>query len=455
MAFSETAVGVLKRHGFSVGGGVRAVKAAREVIYTTIPAAAGEIRSRAEAEARDYTKDEAARIEGLAADRLVLEEALVAERNAAEAEAFGGKSVLAGNGFSIGGDSSRPWTYRGGRRFVEMFGPPADAGVWKSEEEYLATVHAGLSDPRLLAASSVGVPSSGGFLAPEEFAARWLDASLENEIVRPRANVEPMASDTKKTAGLGELDHNTIGPLGLATYWVGENDSITEANVKARNLELHARKLACYVKASNELRADGVSWEQQLSRAMVGAIGWGLDYAFLRGTGAGQPLGVLNDPALVSVAKESGQLAATIQYENVVKMVARLHPSCFGNSVWVASSTTIPQLLTMTVGIGAALLPVLKESNGTFSMLTRPVIFTEKLPALGTVGDLILSDFSQYTIGLRKEITLDASAHVGFQADQTAYRCIARADGQGTWNQAFVPKTGDSQSWAVALATRS
>ena len=45
--------------------------------------------------------------------------------------------------------------------------------------------------------------------------------------------------------------------------------------------------------------------------------------ALLNGTGAGQPLGILNSNALVSVAKESGQDAATILAENIEKMYAR------------------------------------------------------------------------------------------------------------------------------------
>jgi HK97 family phage major capsid protein len=45
------------------------------------------------------------------------------------------------------------------------------------------------------------VPSGGGFAVPEEFAAWLLDSSLESEIVRPRATVWPMKSDTIKVPG--------------------------------------------------------------------------------------------------------------------------------------------------------------------------------------------------------------------------------------------------------------
>src|SRR5439155_12909403 len=79
--------------------------------------------------------------------------------------------------------------------------------------------------------------------------------------------------------------------------------------------------------------------------------GWHLDYAFLNGTGAGQPKGVLNDAALITVTKEAGQATGTILYENVVKMFARLHPALVQDAVWIANPTTIPQLLLMTVKV--------------------------------------------------------------------------------------------------------
>ncbi len=73
---------------------------------------------------------------------------------------------------------------------------------------------------------------------------------------------------------------------------------------------------------------------------------------------------------------------------------------------------------------------------------TRPVLFTEKLPAVGTVGDLILADFSQYKIGLRQDMSLDRFAHAGFTTDTTYYRGILRADGQGKWSSPYTPAAG-------------
>jgi HK97 family phage major capsid protein len=63
-------------------------------------------------------------------------------------------------------------------------------------------------------------------------------------------------------------------------------------------------------------------------------------------------------------------------------------------------------------------------------LLGRPAIMTEKLPALGTKGDLILVDPSLYIIGDRQQIEIAASEHVNFLANQMTWRVVERVDGQ-------------------------
>jgi HK97 family phage major capsid protein len=183
--------------------------------------------------------------------------------------------------------------------------------------------------------------------------------------------------------------------------------------LKTRLVTLTARKLALLGASSNELLDDAVSgFEAVYGASMIAAVSYFYDYYFLQGDGAGQPLGVLNDPALIVVTKESGQAANTILYQNVVKMFARLHPACLSSAVWIANSTTIPQLLAMqnivanranteNVG-GSAVAVVTQNADGAMSLLTRPIIFTEKLPVLSSQGDLLLADLSQYAVGLRR-----------------------------------------------------
>ena len=168
-------------------------------------------------------------------------------------------------------------------------------------------------------------------------------------------------------------------------------------------------------------------------------------------------MGVLNSACLITVTQETGQAAATILYENLAKMFARMLPESRQRAVWVVNNTAIPQLLTLTIPVGTAgsVVPVLSERDGQFTMLTRPVVFTEKLPALGTVGDVILADFSSYAIGLRTQISLMISPHVRFTTDELSFRLRVRMDGQPLLSSPITPVNGDTLSPFVTLETRS
>ena len=55
--------------------------------------------------------------------------------------------------------------------------------------------------------------------------------------------------------------------------------------------------------------------------------------AMYEGDGAGKPTGILGHTGTVSVAKEGGQAAATIEYKNILKMWGRMRNR--SNSVWM------------------------------------------------------------------------------------------------------------------------
>lgn len=347
----------------------------------------------------------------------------------------------------------------------------ANTGGFRSLREFLATVNSQRADSRLQPFTEVdfrqpmaadpqqieGDGAAGGYLVPGMYISRLMDAALEMEIVRPRADVLPMTSNYASAPFWDQLDHSAnIG--GLSGQWLGEGAAATSKQAKYRNINLLVKKLAIYASMSNELLEDSPDADRRLEQAMIQSIAWELDNVFLTGDGVGKPRGVLHDAALVVVAKESGQAADTIVYRNIVKMFSRLHPKSLANSVWVANATTIPQLLELFAsdGTSSTHVPVLREDgNGGFTMLTRPVIFTEKLPALGDQGDLLLADFSHYVVGLRREANIQRSMHVGWETDHTAFRTILRADGIGKWNKAFTPRNGETQSWCVTLAERA
>ena len=421
------------------------------------------IFNKAMAEERDLTKKEELECSKLARKRNELyeeETKYIVEHNLqGQIAAMEGTPISGLGGILPDGPTNNPRgrTYRG--LFYGDEGAALSNGDFDNFGEFLEILSSGRFDPRLggtARAMTEGVPSEGGFLVPEEYSAMLLDAALESEVVRPRATVYKMERQTRKVPAWDGFDHTSNLFGGFAGSWLAEGGTANRENAKLRQIQLTAKKLGIYTQASRELVEDGMSYGEQITGAMTQAIGWFLDYAFLQGTGAGMPLGVLNDPALVTVSKETGQPVSFL-YENVTKMMARLHPSAFRGAVWVANQTVLPQLMEMSlsVGTGGAPIKAVEERNGRFYLLGKELVFSEKLPTLGSKGDVLLANFSKYVIGMRQEVVLDRSNAPGWTEDMQDFRVILRADGMGSWSQAVTPKHGDSVSWCVVLQART
>jgi HK97 family phage major capsid protein len=79
----------------------------------------------------------------------------------------------------------------------------------------------------------------------------------------------------------------------------------------------------CY--ATNELLEDQGALEAVIIKGFQQELAFMRDAAIVAGIGAGQPLGILHSPCLVTVAQETGQAADIIVTENIVKMYSRMH----------------------------------------------------------------------------------------------------------------------------------
>lgn len=305
------------------------------------------------------------------------------------------------------------------------------------------------------------VPADGGFLIPETLRSELLQVALETAVVRPRARVIPMESLRVPIPMIDSTSNASSVFGGIVCYWTEEGASLVESQAEFGRVVLEAKKLTGYAEAPNELVADATAFGAFFDQVFPAAIAWYEDTAFMTGSGVGEPLGFLNtgNAAAVSVAKESGQTASTIVWENVVKMYARMLPSSLSNAVWIASIDTFPELATMalSVGTGGSAVWLNNGQDGPpMTILGRPVIFTEKASTLGTAGDLNFVDLGYYLVGDRQVMQAMSSPHYKFQSDKTAYRIIQRVDGRPWIQSAITPKNGGATlSPFVKIATRS
>jgi HK97 family phage major capsid protein len=305
------------------------------------------------------------------------------------------------------------------------------------------------------------IPSEGGFLVPEEFRSELLVNALEDVIVRPRARIIPMSSETLRLPKIDETSRVSSVYGGIVVYRTEEGAELVESAAAFSAVKLEATKQTALAHVTNELIKDLPGFTAFVDQTFSPAMAFYEDLDYLTATGAGEPLGALNasNRALIVVTAETGQPAATVVYENVLRMYARMLPSSMARAVWLASPDTFVELATMALNVGTGGSAVwLVNANGApqLTLLGRPVIMTEKAPsALGTQGDLSLVDFGMYLVGDRQMATAASSEHVKFTSDKTTFRVIARNDGRPWMDSPITPHNNSATLSAfVQLATR-
>lgn len=307
-------------------------------------------------------------------------------------------------------------------------------------------------------------PGAGGFLIPEIMRSELLQLALEESIVRSRATVIPMSTLRVPIPTVDDTSHVSSLFGGVVFYWTEEAASLTESTATFGKVVLDAKKLTGFFKVPAELLDDAPAFAGWFDARVPQGLAWFEDVAFMTETGVSTPEGFINSPASVQVAKESGQATGTIVWENIVKMYARMLPTSLKNAVWICSIDTFPQLATMALSVGTGGGPVWIGGYGNsggmdvppMTILGRPVIFTEKTPALSTTGDINFVDLSYYLIGDRQQVRVDSSEHFLFQNNQVAYRIIERVDGRPWLQSALTPHNNSANTLSpfVQVATR-
>ena len=277
-----------------------------------------------------------------------------------------------------------------------------------------------------------GVGASGGFLVPPEYYADLMAVDPVTQPIRMRANKLPMNRRELRIPVLDQTGTTAGQPAwfgGLLAYWEAEAAQKTESSPNFRQATLVAHKLICYTRASDELLNDSIisldAWLQS-DMGFAGAIRWYSEYAFLRGTGAGQPQGVItavNSPTIVQPRAGAGLAVADI--------TGMLEHHFGPDPVWHISRSQMSNLLQLNgPAVNPSYIFIPNGRDGVpATLMGYPIIWDDKLPVAGTQGDILLAAWRYYVIGDRQAVTFRSTDIERFQYDQTSFRAVARLDG--------------------------
>lgn len=316
-------------------------------------------------------------------------------------------------------------------------------------------------DPRLPFRAAAGPPgqeavgADGGYLVPLDARATVIDAlqseeSLLSLTTRVTTESNSFALPTDVTAAWA-----STGPQAV---YQPEGSTLSQSKVSLQSRSMKLNKLSVFVPVTNELLDDAPALDVYMRAAVADRIVWAVNRDLLNGDGVGKPQGLLNSPALITIAKEASQSTATLLHLNLSKAWASMYPPSKGKTslVWVMHSSAEQAAQEIISPVGAPSLIYGDDVDGRPRIFGARVIVSSACQALGTPGDVFLADFAQVvTVTKPGAVKQDVSLHCYFDADMAGYRFTFRWAAASLWNAPVTDlKGGATLSTAVVIATR-
>jgi len=306
---------------------------------------------------------------------------------------------------------------------------------------------------------------SGGYTVAPEYGTELLKLAAEQSIVRPFANVKtlpnregfyPMLNQTAAQPASGQGTNYTGGAY---VSWGSEAGTISEtADPNFKQVHVVTQQLQALSKISRTLMSDSfLAMDAELRAIFADAIAFEEDNQFFNGDNVGKPQGILNAPAFQAVTRAT---ASHFKLADAANMMAKMLPRSRPNSVWIMESLIFSELVQLVdasgrvtyipnVGSGYDKYPLAQANLALFG---RPVLFTEKLKALGTQGDVVLADFKYYIVADTGTLEIAVSDQYAFNTNQLTFRLLKRVDGRPQVDAPFTQINGNTITPFVGLA---
>lgn len=318
----------------------------------------------------------------------------------------------------------------------------ADYGEFKNNADFFTAL---INNDLRTQKRALTVGGNAGILVPDRTAAEVFDAGLEEEIIRPRASIETFESNEKIIIPeWNNYNHTEKLYNGFRKHYTGESVAVTAEEPTFGYSELEPNYLTLDTNVSMQLAMKAGN-ANVIMGSMQKAVSFFMDSDFITGNGVGKPTGLLNCACKISVARET---ANEISFVDISNMLARIYGRNYNNAIWLANNAIIPQLTQLTAPSGSTM-PVY---NGD-TLYGKQIIFTEKCKNLGTEGDIILVDLSDYRVCMwRSGLAMLTTDAYRWNYNEISLKAIVGIDGNSKWKTAITPENGNSQSHIVTLS---
>jgi HK97 family phage major capsid protein len=278
-----------------------------------------------------------------------------------------------------------------------------------------------------------GVGVQGGYLVPPEYSQQLLALAESQSQIVARVTTVPVTTDRgfypvldqyiTPTPGAGD----TALAGGITSKVTAEGATLVETQAKFQDLEWRINKVGGYTEITNELVMDSPqAIETLFSRLFVVAIAAKNERNILRGSGAGEPLGIITSGAALGITPATD---GVFKWADALAMVSRFK-SAGGQPVWIIHPSIWPDLGQMETTAGGGVWQANMQGNIPSVLLSYPILVSEHLPQANNAGAALLADLSAFLFFQRGGLQIDFSEHAAFKEEKGTWRFSQRNDGK-------------------------
>lgn len=305
--------------------------------------------------------------------------------------------------------------------------------------------------------------ADGGFVLQTDFAGQILESAVQTSPLLNRLDryTCSSAANAMRWLSAAETDVSKSVFGGVQMYWSAEAATVAASKPQFREMKMDLEKMMGFAYCTDEMLQDAAFMTGFFGNAFTLAADRLLIDSVISGDGVGKPLGILHSKAMVTVDKEAGQAAGTFVGANAIKMQSRAMPRNRDRLVWLMHPDMEEQLPYLAIQSGEAAKFLWNPEGGlgnfdTQRVLNKPVLFEDSCAAIGSKGDVMLIDPTQYILLTKGTAKQDWSVHVEFLTDQSCFRMVFRCNGAPKADKPLTIKNSTkTRSPFVTLAARA
>lgn len=270
-------------------------------------------------------------------------------------------------------------------------------------------------------ALSIGTDSEGGYLVPDEYEKKLVEALEDEVFFRSLATVIKTSSGDRKIP--------IVTSKGEAA-WIDEGGQFPESDDSFGQTSIGAHKLATMIKVSDELLNDSVfNIEQYISKEFGRRIGTKEEEAFFIGDGTGKPIGIFNKTGGADIAVTAA--TTSITFDDVMDLYYSLRAPYRNKATWLLNDSTVKAIRKLKDGNGNYIWQPSVREGEPDRILNRPYRTSIYVPELAA-GNRVMAfgDYSYYWIADRQGRSFKRLNELFATTGQVGFLASERVDGK-------------------------